>query len=315
VRHGCQCRTSRAGCGAPAPGSCNGTGFGLGFPLARAVAEHAEHNLTHAGVPLSFRGDPWPIEALRGFCWRRGTGPIRHCEASHRTGGRDGATAAPAFRPGRSGPPVWPGRARTGALSPASPAQRPAVRPPELPRCSGGPGAWRRRPGAPGPNTSCWSTASPLPWKASSWPGLATGMLSEAPRPPSEIELRPLLATLKAASGDGRICGNGSSRTALSMPYSIQAQPARCPGADPRCVLPAGGGGLHPRPPGPAAAGGAALLGRRSQLEPGQGRAADPQRRPPPPLGGVAAGPAGLGAVLGRRWAAALPRPAHGSGW
>lgn len=44
-----------------------GQGFGLGVQLTRAFAYNAEHNLTHAGVSLSFRLHPWAAKSSAGM--------------------------------------------------------------------------------------------------------------------------------------------------------------------------------------------------------------------------------------------------------
>ena len=53
----------------------DGQGFGLGLQLARTFAYDAEHNLTHAGVSLSFRLHPWAARSSAGVLLDTGNRP------------------------------------------------------------------------------------------------------------------------------------------------------------------------------------------------------------------------------------------------
>jgi hypothetical protein len=56
-------------------GDVDGQGFGLGVQLGRAFAYDAEHNLTHAGVSLSFRFHPWAAKGSAGVLLDTGNRP------------------------------------------------------------------------------------------------------------------------------------------------------------------------------------------------------------------------------------------------
>ncbi len=53
-------------------------GFGLGFQVAGAFSQNAEHDLTHAGLSLSFRLHPWPIGELVPVRRDTGNRPCRY---------------------------------------------------------------------------------------------------------------------------------------------------------------------------------------------------------------------------------------------
>jgi hypothetical protein len=59
--------------------SCGeGCAYGLGFQVAGAFSQNAEHDLTHAGVSPSFRLHPWPAEAFLQVQPDTGNRPCGH---------------------------------------------------------------------------------------------------------------------------------------------------------------------------------------------------------------------------------------------
>jgi hypothetical protein len=59
--------------------SCGeGCAYGLGFQVAGAFNQNAEHDLTHGGVSPSFRIHPWPAEAFLQVQPDTGNRPCGH---------------------------------------------------------------------------------------------------------------------------------------------------------------------------------------------------------------------------------------------
>jgi hypothetical protein len=68
------------GCDADRQGhSCGeGCAYGLGFQVAGAFSQNAEHDLTHGGVSPPFRLHPWPAEAFLQVQPDTGNRPCGH---------------------------------------------------------------------------------------------------------------------------------------------------------------------------------------------------------------------------------------------